>query len=68
MEVIVVFKAVDASLSMIWKPGVIPQNFISSVNYVKARIISLSLLFFIAVFSMALQSYTYMTYVFVSHT
>ena len=61
MEVIVSFKAVYASLSMKWKPGLIPQIFKSSVNDVKALIIPLSPLLFIAVVSMALQSYTYIT-------
>ena len=41
MVVIVSFKAVDASLSMKWKPGWIPRSFKSSVKYVKALIIYL---------------------------
>ena len=59
MVVIVSFKAVYVSLSMKWKPGLTLWIFKSSVNVVKAFIISLSLLFFIAVVRMALQSYTY---------
>ena len=35
------FNAVDASLSMIWKHGLIPRLFKYVVNYVKARIIYL---------------------------
>ena len=58
---IVIFKAVDALLSMKWKPGLITWLLKSSVNDVKALIISLSLLFFVAVVRMALQSYTYIT-------
>ena len=61
MEVIVVFKAVDASLSMKCKPGLIRCIFKSSVKSVKACSISLSLIFLIAVVSMVLQSYTHMT-------
>ena len=61
MEVIVIFKVIDASLSMKWKPGLIPQLLKSSVNDVKALIISLSLLFLIAVVRMVLQSYKYIT-------
>ena len=61
MVVIVGFKAVDASLSMKWKPGLIPLIFQSSVNDVKYLIISLSLLFFVVVVSIALQSYTCIT-------
>ena len=57
MEFIVIFKAVYASLYMEWKPGLIPQIIKSSVNYVKALIIPLSLLFFIDVVRMKLQSY-----------
>ena len=64
MEFIVVFKAVDASLSIECKPGLIPQNFKSSVNDVKDLIILLSLIFFIAVVRMVLQSYTYITYIY----
>ena len=56
---IVIFNTADDSLSMKWKPGLILQLFKSAVNLVKARIISLSLLFFIAVVSMELQPYTY---------
>ena len=41
LVVIVRFKAVDASLSMKWKPRRIPQIFKSSVKDVKALIISL---------------------------
>ena len=49
---------------MKWKPGLIPRLFKSSVNYMKAPIIYLSLLLFISVIRMALQSYTYMTYMY----
>ena len=62
MEVIVIFKFVDASLSMKWNPGSIPRLLKSSVNSVKAFIIYLSLLVFIDLVSMELKSYTYMTY------
>ena len=61
MVVIVILKDVDASLSMKWNHGLIPRIFKYSVNYVKACIISLSLILFIAVVGMVLQSYTYMT-------
>ena len=61
MVIIVVFKYVDASLSMKWNPGIILRLFKCPVNSVKARIIYLSLIFFVAVFRMALQSYTCMT-------
>ena len=64
MVVIFIFKAVDASLSMKWKPGLIPRLFKSSVKSVKARIISLSLLLLIYVVSMKLPTYTYMTWVY----
>ena len=57
MEFIVIFKSVYVSLSTKLKPGLIPQIFKSSVNYVNALIISLSLLFFIAVVRMVLQTY-----------
>ena len=59
MVVIVSFKAVDALLSMKWKPGWIPWLFKSSLKDMKALIISLSLLIFVAVVRMTLQSYTY---------
>ena len=49
MVAITIFKAVDSSLSMNWNPGLIPQLFNYVVNSMKAPIISLSLLFFIAV-------------------
>ena len=61
MEVIVMFKPVDASFSMKWKPGLIPQLFNYSVNDVKSLIVSLSPLFLISVVRMALLSYTYIT-------
>ena len=64
MEVIVIFKAIDASLSMKWNHGLIPRLLKSSVNDVKSLIVSLSLLFFVAVFRMVLQSYTYITYMY----
>ena len=53
--VISIFKGVYVSLSIEWNPGLIPRIFNSSVDYVKACIISLSRLFFIDVVSMALQ-------------
>ena len=62
--VIFSFKVIDASFSIKWKPGWIPRIFKSSVNDVKALIISLSLLLFIDVVRMALQSYTYITYMY----
>ena len=55
MVIIVSFKSVDALLSLKQKPGWITRLFKSSVNDVKSLIISLSFLFFIAVFSMTLQ-------------
>ena len=58
-----IFNAADASITMKWNPEFIPRIFKSVVNYVKSRIISFSLLFFIAVFRMALQSYTYIIYI-----
>ena len=58
------FKAVDASFSIKFNIGLIPRFFKSSVSYAKARIIYLLLLLFIAVASMALQSYKYITYIF----
>ena len=58
LVVIVSFNAVDALLPMKWKPGWITKLFKSSVEDVKTLIISLSLLLFIAVVRMALQSYT----------
>ena len=57
---IAILKAFDASFSFKWDPGLILRIFKSSVNYVEARIISLSLLFFFSVVSIASQSYTYM--------
>ena len=41
MDVIVIFKNADASLSMIFKPGLILRLLKSSVNSAKARIIYL---------------------------
>ena len=64
MVVIVIFKAVDASISMKWKPGLIPRLFKSSGNYVKACIVSFSLLFFVDVFWVVLRAYIYMTYMY----
>ena len=64
MVVISIFKAVDDSLSKKWNPGLILWIFKSVVNFVKSRIISLSLIFFVAVVSMELQSYKYMTYMY----
>ena len=57
MEVIVIFKAVDESLSMKWKPGLIPCLFKSLVNDVKAVILSLLLLLFVALVNITSQSY-----------
>ena len=64
MVVIVRFKAVYALLSMKWKPGLIPRLFKSPVNDVKALIITLSLLLFISIVRMALNPYTYITYMY----
>ena len=61
---IYVFKAIDASLSMKWNPGLILCLFKYSVKSVKYCIISLSLLFFINVVGVEFQSYTYMTYIY----
>ena len=61
MVIIVSFKAVDAPLSMKWKPGWIPLLFKSLVKDMKNLIISFSLLFFISVVRILLQSYTYIT-------
>ena len=61
MIVIVIFKAADVSLSIKWKGGTIPRIFKPLVHYVKALIIYLSPLLFIALVRMALQSYTYIT-------
>ena len=52
------FKAIDAPFSMEWKPGLIQRIFKSPVNSAKARIISLTILFFVAIGRMELQSYT----------
>ena len=62
MVVIAILKYVDASFSMRWNSGLIPQLFKSIVNYVKSRIISLSILFFVDVVRMTLQVYTFMAY------
>ena len=59
MVVIVILKAIDYSLSMTWNYGLIPHLFQSSVNSVKDRIISMSLLFFVAVVRITLKSYSY---------
>ena len=61
---IVIFYSADASFSVKCNPGFFSRVFKSSVNYVKARIIFLSLLFFIDIFRMALQSYTYTIYMY----
>ena len=45
-------------------PGLIPWIFNYVVNSVKARILSLSLIFFVTFFIMALQSYTYIMYMY----
>ena len=55
MVFISIFKAVYASFSMKWNPGLIPRLFKSSVNSVKDRIISMSLLLLVSVVIMALQ-------------
>ena len=64
MAVIARFKAVHASLSMKWKPGLIPRILKSSVYDLKALIIYLPLLLFVALVRMALQSYTYIKYMY----
>ena len=63
--IIVRFKAVDDSLSMKWKPGWINRLLKLFVKDAKALIIYLSLLFFIAVVRMELQSYTYIKYMYI---
>ena len=65
MEAIVIFKDVDASLFMKWKPRLILRLFNSYVKSLKACIIYLSLTLFIAVVRMELQSYTYMTQLYI---
>ena len=62
--IVAILKYVDASFSMKCNPGLIPWIFNSVVNDVKARIIYLSVLLFVYVVMMALQSYTYMTYMY----
>ena len=64
MVIVAILKSVDASLSMKWIPGLILQLYKSVVNSMKSHIISLSLILFVAVFRMALQSYTYMKYMY----
>ena len=59
MVVMGIFAAADALEYIICNPGFIPQIFNSVVTYVNACIISLSLMFFVAVVIMALQSYTH---------
>ena len=62
MVVISILKSVDASLSIKCNHGLIMKIFLKPVvNSVKARIINLSLLFFIAFIRTTLQAYTYMT-------
>ena len=56
MEFIVIYKALYDSLPIKVKPGLIPLIFKSSVNYVKALIVSLSLLLFVVLVRMVLQS------------
>ena len=58
------FKVVDALLSMKWKPGWIRRIFKSSDKDLKSHIVSLLILFFIAVVRMALQSYKHITYMY----
>ena len=55
---------VDDLLSMKWNPGLIPRPFKYVVAFMKVRIISLSLLFLVSVVRMALQSYTYITWIY----
>ena len=64
MFMVVIFscKAVDASFSMKWKAGLIPQMFKYFVNDVKDLIIFLSLLLLISVGRILLHSCTYITY------
>ena len=64
MEFIVILKALYYSLSMKCKPGLITRIFKSSVNDVKSLIVSFSLLLFVAVVRMELQSYKYITYMY----
>ena len=56
-----VFNAVDNLFSIICKRGLISCLFKSVPNSMKARIISLSLLFFIRAVSVLLQPYKYNT-------
>ena len=60
MVVFAIFKYVGASLYMKWNRELIPRIFEYSVNSVKNCIISLSIILFVAVVRMALESYTYM--------
>ena len=64
MVVIVILKGVDAALAIKWDSGFIPRVFKTSINSMKALIISFSLLFFVAVVRVELQSYTYITYIY----
>ena len=64
MVVISILNAADDSLSMKLNLELIPLLLKSVVNYVETHIISMSLLFFIAVERMALLSYTYIMYMY----
>ena len=66
MVAIIIFKDFDASLFIKWNHGLILQLFKYSVSSVNARIIYMSVLLFISVVRMVLQSYTYMTYMYLS--
>ena len=64
MVVIVILKAFDASLSMKCNPGLITRILKSSINSLKASIISLSIILFIDVVRMSFQPYTYMPFMY----
>ena len=59
-----IFNAVDASLSMTLNHELKPRVFRSVVNSVNARIIYLSLLFFVGVFMIVLKSNIHITYMY----
>ena len=64
MVEISILKSFDAAFSVKWNPGLILRLFQCVVHSMKVHIISLSLVLFVAFSSMALQSYTYMTHMY----
>ena len=64
MVIVAILKSVGDSFSMKYNHGLILWIFKSVVNYVKYHIIYLSLLLFVDFVRMPLQSYTYMTYMY----